>query len=112
MNSISIDVEDTKSSDLVDGDDEHDISEFSEKELNKFIEDYKKIIAAGKKVSIIIAIGDDSTNEKTKSKRLKQDFIAVYRLNQININYIGTFYCNFNAAVAYWLENIIPGLYF
>ncbi|EXX75076.1 hypothetical protein RirG_045080 [Rhizophagus irregularis DAOM 197198w] len=34
MNSISIDVEDTKSSDLVDGDDEHDISEFSE------VEDY------------------------------------------------------------------------
>uniref|UniRef100_U9T5T2 Uncharacterized protein n=1 Tax=Rhizophagus irregularis (strain DAOM 181602 / DAOM 197198 / MUCL 43194) TaxID=747089 RepID=U9T5T2_RHIID len=71
MNSISIDVEDTKSSDLVDGEDEDDISEFSEKELNEFIEDYKKIIAAGKKVSIIIVIGDDSTNEKTKSKRLK-----------------------------------------
>ncbi|CAB4487812.1 unnamed protein product [Rhizophagus irregularis] len=34
MNSISIDVEDTKSSDLVDGEDEHDISEFSE------VEDY------------------------------------------------------------------------
>ncbi|CAB5292799.1 unnamed protein product [Rhizophagus irregularis] len=150
MNSISIDVEDTKSSDLVDGEDEDDISEFSEVEdygidqiklqiaiekkgkktstsktitikpveyitvieginnavqkalknrnikpadysmsykavnargpsstledkldFNEFIEDYKKIIAAGKKVSIIIVIGDDSTNEKTKSKRLK-----------------------------------------
>src|SRR6185369_6213536 len=34
MNSISIDVEDTKSSDLVDGEDEDDISEFSE------VEDY------------------------------------------------------------------------
>ncbi|PKY57820.1 hypothetical protein RhiirA4_479186 [Rhizophagus irregularis] len=31
MNSISIDVEDTKSSDLVDGEDEDDISKFSEK---------------------------------------------------------------------------------
>ncbi|UZO25882.1 uncharacterized protein OCT59_018139 [Rhizophagus irregularis] len=150
MNSISIDVEDTKSSDFVDGEDEDDISEFSEVEdygidqiklqiaiekkgkktstsktitikpveyitvieginnavqkalknrnikpadysmsykavnargpsstledkldFNEFIEDYKKIIAAGKKVSIIIVIGDDSTNEKTKSKRLK-----------------------------------------
>ncbi|CAB4400019.1 unnamed protein product [Rhizophagus irregularis] len=30
MNSISIDVEDTKSSDLIDGEDEDDISEFSE----------------------------------------------------------------------------------
>jgi hypothetical protein len=40
-------------------------------DFNEFIEDYKKVIAANKKMSIIVLIGDDSIKEKTKSKRSK-----------------------------------------
>lgn len=40
-------------------------------DFNEFIDDYKKIIAANKKMAVIIVIGDDSVNEKTKSKRSK-----------------------------------------
>jgi hypothetical protein len=164
MSSISIDVEDTKSSDLVDGEDENDISEFSEVEdygidqiklqivikkkgkktstsktitikpveyitvieginnavqkalnrnikpadysmsykavnargpsstledkldFNEFIEDYKKIIAADKKLSIIIVIGDDSTNEKTKSKHSKVRVLKYFNCSFIFFN--------------------------
>ncbi len=40
-------------------------------DFNEFIDDYKKIIAANKKISTIIVIGDVSVDEKTKSKCLK-----------------------------------------
>ncbi|PKY50703.1 hypothetical protein RhiirA4_467303 [Rhizophagus irregularis] len=41
-------------------------------DFNKFIDDYKKImIAADKKMSVIVVIGDDSVNKETKSKCLK-----------------------------------------
>jgi len=40
-------------------------------DFNEFIEDYKQIIAANKKMSVIVMVGDDSTNEKIKSKRSK-----------------------------------------
>ncbi|CAB4463875.1 unnamed protein product [Rhizophagus irregularis] len=40
-------------------------------DFNEFIDDYKKIIAVDKKMSVIVVIGDDSVNEETKSKRLK-----------------------------------------
>jgi hypothetical protein len=47
-------------------------------DFNEFIDDYKKVIAANKKMSIIVVIGDDSVNEKTKSKRSKvQDFNGI-----------------------------------
>ena len=40
-------------------------------DFNEFIDDYKKVIAANKKMSIIVVIGDDPINEKTKSKHSK-----------------------------------------
>ena len=40
-------------------------------DFNEFIDDYKKVIAANKKMSIIVVIGDDPIDEKTKSKRSK-----------------------------------------
>ena len=47
-------------------------SELEDKlDFNEFIEDYKKIIAADKKMSVIVVIGDDPINEKSKSKRSK-----------------------------------------
>ena len=48
-------------------------SELEDKlDFNEFIEDYKKVIAAGKKMSVIVVIGND---EKSKSKRSK---VGVY----------------------------------
>ena len=40
-------------------------------DFNEFINDYKKVIAANKKMAVIVVIGDDSVNEKAKSKRSK-----------------------------------------
>ena len=52
-------------------------SELEDKlDFNEFIDDYKKIIAADKKMSVIVVIGDDSINEKSKSKRSKvRDYV-------------------------------------
>jgi len=45
-------------------------------DFNEFIDDYKKIIAADKKMSVIVVIGDDSINEKSKSKHSKvRDYV-------------------------------------
>ena len=47
-------------------------SELEDKlDFNEFIEDYKKVFAANKKMSIIVVFGDDSINEKSKSKHSK-----------------------------------------
>jgi len=40
-------------------------------DFNEFIDDYKQVVAASKKMSVIVVIGDDSVNEKTRSKRSK-----------------------------------------
>jgi hypothetical protein len=55
-------------------------SELEDKlDFNEFIEDYKKIIAADKKMSVIVVIGDDPINEKSKSKRLKvRDYVFFF----------------------------------
>ena len=37
-------------------------------DFNEFIDDYKKILAANKKMAVIVVVGDDSVDEKTKSK--------------------------------------------
>jgi hypothetical protein len=52
-------------------------SELEDKlDFNEFIDDYKKIIAADKKMSVIVVIGDDPINEKSKSKRSKvRDYV-------------------------------------
>jgi hypothetical protein len=48
-------------------------------DFNEFIEDYKKIIAADKKMSVIVVIGDDPINEKSKSRRLKvRDYVFFF----------------------------------
>jgi predicted DNA binding protein len=57
-------------------------------DFNEFIDDYKKIIAANKKMAVIVVVGDDSVNEKTKSKRSKvKDFF------NISIFFIFFMYC-------------------
>lgn len=55
-------------------------SELEDKlDFNEFIEDYKKIIAADKKMSVIVVIGDDPINEKSKSKRSKvRDYVFFF----------------------------------
>jgi hypothetical protein len=55
-------------------------SELEDKlDFNEFIEDYKKIIAADKKMSVIVVIGDDPINEKSKSRRLKvRDYVFFF----------------------------------
>jgi hypothetical protein len=52
-------------------------SELEDKlDFNEFIDDYKKIIAADKKMSVIVVIGDDPINQKSKSKRSKvRDYV-------------------------------------
>ena len=48
-------------------------------DFNEFIDDYKKIIAADKKMSVIVVIGDDPINEKSKSKRSKvRDYVFFF----------------------------------
>ena len=55
-------------------------SELEDKlDFNEFIDDYKKIIAADKKMPVIVVIGDDPINEKSKSKHSKvRDYVFFY----------------------------------
>ena len=56
------------------------LSELKDKlDFNEFIDDYKKIIVADKKMSVIVVIGDDPINEKSKSKRSKvRDYVFFF----------------------------------
>jgi uncharacterized protein YdeI (YjbR/CyaY-like superfamily) len=62
-------------------------SELEDKlDFNEFIEDYKKVIAAGKKMSVIVVIGND---ERSKSKRSKvRDYFILFF---IYFSYISNF---------------------
>lgn len=44
-------------------------------DFNEFIDDYKKVITANKKMAVIIVIGDDSVNEKSETKHSKVKII-------------------------------------
>jgi hypothetical protein len=48
-------------------------------DFNEFIEDYKKVIAANKKMSIIVMVGDDPVNKKAKSKRSKVKNYVIFQ---------------------------------
>ena len=55
-------------------------SELEDKlDFDEFIEDYKKVIAANKKMSVIVVIGNDPINKKPKSKRSKvEDYFILF----------------------------------